>query len=61
MPNRIGGGFGRGSHRGLGGGFGLGPGGECICPSCGHRETHQRAVPCNTKKCPNCGAIMTRK
>jgi len=55
-----GGGFGRGGHRGLGGGIGLGPGGECLCPNCGHDETHQRSVPCYSKKCPKCGALMTR-
>jgi len=55
-----GGGFGRGGQRGLGGGIGLGPGGECLCPNCGHHEPHQRSVPCYSKKCPKCGALMTR-
>ena len=43
-----------------GGGFARGPGGECLCPSCGYKEPHQLAVPCLTKKCPKCGATMTR-
>ena len=57
-PGRDGGGYGRG--RGRGGGFGQGPGGDCICPNCGHRESHQLGVPCYTRKCPKCGAPMTR-
>jgi len=56
------GGYGRrrGGGRGLGGGFAQGPGGECICPNCGHRETHQLGIPCYNKKCPKCGSPMTR-
>ena len=63
MTGRVtrGGGFGRGGgRRGLGGGFARGPGGECLCPSCGYRESHQLGVSCYTKKCPKCGATMTR-
>jgi Na+-translocating ferredoxin:NAD+ oxidoreductase subunit B len=41
-------------------GFGMGPGGDCICPNCGHREPHQLAVPCYSRKCPKCGAPMSR-
>ena len=59
MP-RGGGGFGRGGRRGLGGGFGYGPGGDCICPNCKHREPHQVGVPCYNRKCPKCGTPMTR-
>ena len=57
----TGGGFGRGTSRGLGGGLAPGPGGECICPNCNYKEPHQRAVPCLTKKCPRCGTSMTRE
>lgn len=61
MPrHRGGGGFGRGGRRGLGGGFGWGPGGECVCPNCGYRVTHQLGVPCYQMKCPKCGSPMTR-
>ena len=38
----------------------MGAGGECICSNCGHREPHQLAVPCFSRKCPKCGAPMTR-
>ena len=41
-------------------GFGLGPGGDCYCPNCQHREPHQRGVPCYNRKCPKCGTPMTR-
>lgn len=61
MPRRGGGGgFGRSGRRGLGGGFGLGPSGECICLNCNYRESHERGVPCYSRKCPKCGAPMTR-
>ena len=42
------------------GGGGAGPGGECVCHACGHREPHQQGLPCNQKKCPKCGQTMTR-
>jgi len=62
MPggNGMGPGKGRGRGRGYGGGFGIGPGGDCICPNCGHREQHELGVPCYNRKCPKCGAAMTR-
>ncbi len=46
--------------RGLMGGFGLGPGGQCVCPNCGHKLSHNRGVPCYQQKCPKCGTSMTR-
>ncbi len=59
---RSGGGFGRaGGNRRIGGGFLRGDGGECICPKCGYSEAHQLGSPCNTKKCPKCGATMARE
>jgi len=38
-----------------------GPGGYCICPSCGYREPHVAGQPCNKKKCPKCGAQLMRE
>ena len=40
---------------------GSGPGGNCVCPSCGHTSAHSRLSPCNTRKCPSCGTTMTRQ
>ena len=64
-PAGQGPGTGRGAGAGQGrgrqtGGFGIGPGGECICPSCNTKAPHQRGAPCYTTKCPKCGAPMTR-
>ena len=50
----------QGQGRGLGGGFTQGPDGECRCPNCNYTESHQLGVPCYNKKCPKCGAPMTR-
>jgi len=33
----------------------------CVCATCGHREPHQRAVPCAQKQCPTCGTALTRE
>jgi len=46
--------------RGRMGGFGYGPGGECICPKCGYVGTHTAGNPCYTMRCPRCGTQMTR-
>ncbi len=59
LPGR-GAGMGRGMGRGRMGGFGLGPGGECVCPKCGFRVPHQRGIPCFQHKCPKCGTPMVR-
>ncbi len=61
MLGSGGGGLGRGARRGLAGGYGHGPGGFCSCPNCGYQEPHQVGVPCYNKKCPKCGAPMTRR
>ncbi len=42
------------------GGRGVGPGGECKCPSCGMVATHARGTPCYDQKCPKCGIKMIR-
>jgi predicted Fe-Mo cluster-binding NifX family protein len=61
----AGGGKGRGQGGGgrgrMGGAKAGGPAGNCVCPQCGHTESHQRGVPCAERKCPQCGAFMTRQ
>ncbi|HHH82305.1 MAG TPA: hypothetical protein ENL35_04895 [Chloroflexi bacterium] len=57
----AGGGAGRGRGPGrMGGPFAAGPGGECECPNCGHREPHAPGKPCYQLKCPKCGTQMMR-
>ncbi|MCE5323699.1 hypothetical protein LLG46_10355 [bacterium] len=51
---------GRGRGQMGGGRASAGPGGDCVCPSCGHREAHERGVPCVEKTCPKCGTKMVR-
>jgi len=35
--------------------------GICVCVKCGHREPHERGIPCVQKKCPACGATLARE
>jgi len=42
-------------------GFGLGPGGYCICAKCKHKVEHPRGVPCFTLTCEKCGSPMIRE
>ena len=60
MRGRSGNGRGQGGRPGRGGGTAAGPGGECVCPKCGHREPHDVGQPCTERKCPACGAQMIR-
>jgi hypothetical protein len=39
---------------------GLGPAGDCVCPKCGEKVTHQRGTPCYNISCPKCGTKMIR-
>ena len=63
----MGSGGGQGHGRGgqgrgrMGGPLAGGAGGACLCPKCGHREPHERGVPCVQKQCPKCGTAMTRE
>lgn len=58
---------GRGARQGAGQGRGPMGGqtggaiGFCVCTKCGHREPHERGVPCIQKRCPACGAALTRE
>ncbi len=66
-PGRVGPGTGRGMGRGGGRGrmggskAGAGPGGLCVCPSCGATAHHQVGLPCYQIECPQCGAAMVRQ
>jgi len=44
----------------IGGPFNPGSDGFCICHNCGTKVEHIQAKPCNTLKCPQCGATMAR-
>jgi hypothetical protein len=52
-----------GSGKGRGGGSrpGSGPGGSCVCPSCGTRVPHQAGQRCLDLPCPKCGKGMIRE
>ncbi len=61
------GGGGCGQGRGLGRRAGRtgsptagGPGGSCVCPSCGEKAPHLAGQPCLQVLCPKCGTPMTR-
>ena len=40
--------------------FAMGPDGDYRCPSCGHIESYYLGEPCYIRKCPKCGAPLTR-
>lgn len=50
----------KGSGPGRGKGGGMNTSGLCVCPQCGKQVDHERGTPCYEKKCPACGAAMTR-
>jgi predicted RNA-binding Zn-ribbon protein involved in translation (DUF1610 family) len=43
------------------GGQGAGPGGNCVCPSCGTIVPHEVGTPCYDISCPKCGTKMVRQ
>ncbi len=49
------------SGRGRMGGFAQGPGGGCVCPSCGTKSAHSTGLPCFQQKCSKCGTAMIRE
>ena len=71
LRNRFGQGQGQGrGGRGQGQGSGgrgkgnkpsSGPGGNCICPECGHKELHVAGQRCLDRVCPKCGTKMNRE
>ena len=54
-------GRGRGMGRGGGNRQGAGPEGNCICPACGTKASHQAGTPCSSMSCSKCGARMIRE
>lgn len=54
-------GAGQGQGRGGGNKPGSGPGGNCVCPSCGHKEPHVVGQRCINQTCPECGTKMIRE
>ena len=42
------------------GGFGLGPGGNCRCVTCGDIVVHVTGQPCYQIRCPKCGNPLVR-
>lgn len=50
-------GFGYGGR----GNLGRGPGGNCVCPSCGTKVSHRPGTPCYDMKCPKCNVKMVRE
>lgn len=72
MPNRdetgprgqgpkSGGGMGGGRGRMGGNRPGAGPSGNCVCPDCGAKVSHQRGAACYSINCPKCGSKMVRE
>jgi hypothetical protein len=54
-------GQGRGKGRGGGNRPTSGPGGNCVCPKCGHKEPHVAGQRCLDRACPECGTKMVRE
>lgn len=43
-----------------GGALAGGPAGACVCPKCGHQQSHERGRPCVEQACPQCGTSLVR-
>ena len=52
---------GGGVGRGGGDKPGSGPGGNCLCPKCGYRMSHQVGQRCVDLNCPQCGTRLSRE
>jgi hypothetical protein len=50
-----------GGGGGMGGPLAAGPGGYCVCQTCGYRESHSAGKPCTEKRCPKCGTPLARE
>jgi hypothetical protein len=63
FQNRFGQGRGAGRGRDRAGGNKphSGPGGNCVCPKCGHKEPHEAGQRCTDRLCPKCGTKMIRE
>ena len=51
----------RGGRGRMGGPQAAGPGGFCVCPSCGYKVKHVFGSPCNMKLCPKCKTKLVRR
>ncbi|MBD3229596.1 MAG: hypothetical protein GF329_15555 [Candidatus Lokiarchaeota archaeon] len=38
-----------------------GPGGFCVCPTCGYKTKHVPGKPCNQMTCPKCNTSLIRQ
>ncbi len=54
-------GSGRGGGQGRNKGGAKGPGGYCVCASCGYKSPHQQGTKCTSLKCPDCGKTLIRE
>ena len=52
---------GKGLGRSWGNKRGSGPDGDCICPNCGQKISHQTGQRCLDLNCPKCGTKMMRE
>jgi len=39
----------------------MGSGGYCICTKCNYKSAHNRGVPCQEERCPDCGTKLMRE